>query len=101
MLNIAASGGNPTRIAAPVMLMFLRNRLLLNDITVSSVRPQSPVPVLRQPVEELRRAHQRDQQLLESESRLAERGKRLSNGLPIGPRLQSGERVAEELLDDA
>src|SRR5262245_53386803 len=29
-LNIAASGGRPTRIAAPVMLMFLRNRRLLS-----------------------------------------------------------------------
>jgi hypothetical protein len=28
MLNMAASGGNPTRMAAPVTLMFLRNRRL-------------------------------------------------------------------------
>src|SRR5436190_24341402 len=32
MLNMAASGGNPTRIAAPVMLRFLRNRRLLSGI---------------------------------------------------------------------
>src|SRR5262245_15528528 len=31
-LNIAASGGRPTRIAAPVMLMFRRNRRLVSGM---------------------------------------------------------------------
>ena len=32
LLNIAASGGSPTRIAAPVMLRLRRNRRLLSGI---------------------------------------------------------------------
>src|SRR5438034_6985673 len=38
-LNIAASGGNPTRIAAPDILKFLRNRRLLSAMPVSMIRP--------------------------------------------------------------
>ena len=54
-----------------------------------------------QPVQKLRCAHQRDQQLRESKSRLAERGKTVLDGLAIGGGLHAAVRVAKELLDDA
>jgi hypothetical protein len=41
-LNIAASGGRPTRIAAPVMLMFLRNRRLLSGMAISLITVALP-----------------------------------------------------------
>src|SRR5205823_12362249 len=40
-LNIAASGGRPTLIAAPGMLMFLRNRPLLSGMTDLLLHPRS------------------------------------------------------------
>src|SRR6059036_2492908 len=70
-LNIAASGGSPTRIAAPVMLMFLRNRRLLSGIVWSPRTLR-----LRQSFQELRRADERQQQRLEAESRFLERRER-------------------------
>src|SRR5438067_8763128 len=44
-LNIAASGGRPTRIAAPVMLMFRRNRRLLSGMTLSPSNGDGLKPV--------------------------------------------------------
>ena len=71
MLNMAASGGSPTRTAAPVMLTPLRNLRLL------SILP--PVRYLRAELAGLfhclrnsRRSHQRNQQALELEPRRLE-----------------------------
>src|SRR5262249_60813924 len=52
-------------------------------------------------LEELRRAHERDEQLLELESRVAKRSVRRLYRLTIGGRLEAAERVAKHLLDDA
>src|SRR5882672_1438508 len=74
-LNMAISGGTPTRIPTPVMLSSRRNRRLLSgmaDLT-GRLKPAPPLWTLLQTFEELRRAHQGDQQLLELEFRVAER----------------------------
>src|SRR5258708_3839096 len=98
MLNIAASGGSPTRMAAPVTLMFLRNRLLVSGISTS---PWGRGNLRCDPLEKLRRANQRDQQFFESVSRVTERGECVSHGLSIGGGFHAAECVAEQLLDDA
>src|SRR5262245_37258066 len=56
---------------------------------------------LSQSLHELRRAHERDEQLLELDTRLAKGRQRLSNGIAVAARLETAERVAEHLLDDA
>src|SRR5207253_8103098 len=72
-LNMAASGGRPTLIAAPVMLMFLRNRRLLSGMMIScfihacrggpACPPRADTRVgpylrRRQSIDELRRLYQ-------------------------------------------
>src|SRR5438477_1967912 len=99
VLNIAASGGRPTRIAAPVMLMLRRNRRLLSGMNVSPCL--TPSRVALHSLEELRRPHERHEQLPELEPRLAERRIRRLDCLAIGRRLDAAQRVAERLLDDA
>src|SRR5207249_2356548 len=56
---------------------------------------------LWQPLEELRRAHERDEQLLEPEPRVAKRAKCPANGVAVGGPLEAAEGVAEHLFDDA
>src|SRR6185436_17179669 len=56
---------------------------------------------LRHALEKLRRAHERDEQLLELEPRVAERAKCPPNRLAVGGPLEAAERVAEHLFDDA
>src|SRR5258705_13039271 len=51
--------------------------------------------------EELRRAHQGNQQLLELESRVAERAEDAANGVAVAGPLEPAEREPEHLLDDA
>src|SRR5712691_8219688 len=73
-LNIATSGGKPTRIPTPVMLSSRRNRRLLSgmaDLT-GRLKPATPLWTFWHTLEELRRAHEGDQQRLELESRVAE-----------------------------
>src|SRR5437762_1249302 len=57
--------------------------------------------LLRQTVQELRRAHQCDEELSELEPRFAEHGVRAAYGFAIRGRLDAAERVAKHLFDDA
>src|SRR5258708_37070590 len=65
------------------------------------LKPATPLWSFLHTLEELRRAHEGDQQLLELESRVAERAERPSNGVAVAGRFETAERESEHLLDDA
>src|SRR5262249_61667372 len=83
--------GRLPRMAAPVMLMFLRNRRRLSGIWCS----------LRQSFKKLRRAHEGDEQFLDLEAGVAERTERCLDRLTISRTFETPERVTKQLLDDA
>ena len=105
MLNMAASGGSPTWTAAPVMLMPLRNVRLLSCIIClrdgRAVRLKPAHLATGAPFsQELRGFDQRNQQVLETEPRILEPGKKAVNRLLIRRCFEPSIGVSEHLADD-
>src|SRR5437867_565812 len=80
----------------------------LKPDTTYNMEPQSALALFPTPyslwchsLQELRRPNERDQQFLESESRLPERGRHAPNGLAVGHGLHAAKRVPKQLFDDA
>src|SRR5687768_10728865 len=68
VLNIAASGGSPTRTTAPVRLTPRRNLRLLSAIAASSSNSRFGNLIMVQTADKFRGTNQPDQKLFELES---------------------------------